>query len=670
MASPNAPIMVGMDVGANVHANTGTTSTIHRLTPERPSSRARREPSSAVTIPIEKLVARADWDAVGQRVKRLKSLKRIGLILQQCLMVDTKNQTSNGDGDGDNVLVPPPHELLSQLFSHVKKIRDADGRKKEEKEAEAERARKRAAAQSKMAMASNADGDHNNSNETSRTMETQHSGARSGGAFRNFNVGYGSDEDEDEWLQVENESNDDTSGDEERFISMDLGRYHHSRGGRDASNEESEDTRTFEMRVEQDVLGFDRANHYANGFSWGSFCNIASVETIAFVLGELKDKFDMCASHEDLEYGMAEVWKKYVKVANERVDVEFERGVRSTLSCIGNVRKALHQVKTLEDLQQTENAEVAAIYHKIEFLLQQGAEERAKWQRARARHNVDNNGNTDSSYSNAVIISNMIQRGYPLFIIWFWLKMHPEEASHKDKDGKLPLHYAVHYEGTHRRYNQHSNIWDKLHCHSKTILLNNDNANNKINRDEDSSTNSICCVKFVLERYPDAASVPDPTTGNLPLTVILQKGQEYERANSLLEERAKERIQLDQVVPLLHAAAKTASAGRGDALSTRDPKSKLYPFMMVRSATMDLAYTLLRENPAVLQPFIVQTDYERHLKRKMSCLEDKVKDLERQLALSSKADNTIQAEKTNIQIQTPMRRKSKQKQPRRSERHT
>jgi hypothetical protein len=68
--------------------------------------------------------------------------------------------------------------------------------------------------------------------------------------------------------------------------------------------------------------------------------------------------------------------------------------------------------------------------------------------------------------------------------------------------------------------------------------------------------------------------------------------------------------------------------------------------------TMDVAYTLFkRENPTVLEPFIVETDYERHLKRKMSCLEDKVKDLERQLALRSEAvNNTILDEKKKIQI--------------------
>jgi hypothetical protein len=214
--------------------------------------------------------------------------------------------------------------------------------------------------------------------------------------------------------------------------------------------------------------------------------NIYYVETIAFLLGELKNKFDICASHEDLEYGMAEVWKIYVRGLGRTTD-------------ISTIRRALHQVKTLEDLQQTENADLAAIYDKMKFLLQQGAEERSKWQTARARDNVDDNDNTDSSYSSAVNVSNMIQRGHPLFIIWFWLKMHPEEASQKDKDGKLPLHYAVHYTGTDRRYKNHyCPVWENLHDHSKMILLNDNNNNENNHNNEDPSTDSFFCVKFVL----------------------------------------------------------------------------------------------------------------------------------------------------------------------------
>jgi hypothetical protein len=161
----------------------------------------------------------------------------------------------------------------------------------------------------------------------------------------------------------------------------------------------------------------------------------------------------------------------------------------------------------------------------------------------------------------------------PTEVLQYCLDRYPEQVSMRDSTGRLPLHIAVSV--------REDNLQSLPPASAVSILR-------KLQLRERKTT-----LLRVLERYPVAASIPDPQhepcgvgiRRRYPLHTALAHGHEW------------------------HGGIRELVQHGPDSLSLRDPVLGLYPFQMA-SHDLDSVFQLLRHMPSVLMYSVESTSRE------------------------------------------------------------
>jgi hypothetical protein len=177
-------------------------------------------------------------------------------------------------------------------------------------------------------------------------------------------------------------------------------------------------------------------------------------------------------------------------------------------------------------------------------------------------------------------IHTMIDARCPPISIWLALRLYPQDVRKRDQMGRLPLHHAA------------ANSIEDDTCVNVVFYCGQQlsQANCKV-------------LQIVLDQFPDAARNVDKD-GTLPLAVLLKECPV---------------VSLDCVRILLHSEPRV--------LATRDISTRMLPFVLAAATktangvSLDVVYTLLREDPAAIVIGIVESHHEKYLKAKFSAAE-------------------------------------------------
>eukprot|EP00568_Trieres_chinensis_P001278 CAMPEP_0183309796 /NCGR_PEP_ID=MMETSP0160_2-20130417/25549_1 /TAXON_ID=2839 ORGANISM="Odontella Sinensis, Strain Grunow 1884" /NCGR_SAMPLE_ID=MMETSP0160_2 /ASSEMBLY_ACC=CAM_ASM_000250 /LENGTH=462 /DNA_ID=CAMNT_0025473873 /DNA_START=71 /DNA_END=1459 /DNA_ORIENTATION=+ len=159
----------------------------------------------------------------------------------------------------------------------------------------------------------------------------------------------------------------------------------------------------------------------------------------------------------------------------------------------------------------------------------------------------------------------LYKRWCPSLVLWFALKLYPEQAKWADRDGNLPLHLAT--------------MNDRFHRHLEFQTTDLDDESVEILRRTQARE-----VQMLSELYPTAAKTLNKE-GRLPLHLLAEFGGVTES--------------VDVFDALLDAAPK--------AIRVRDPKTGLFPYMVKAVGRgpytpydMSGVYILLQSDPSIL----------------------------------------------------------------------
>ena len=215
------------------------------------------------------------------------------------------------------------------------------------------------------------------------------------------------------------------------------------------------------------------------------------------------------------------------------------------------------------------------------------------------------------------VVHHLVKSNAPSVLIWFALRLFPEQALTRDVFGNLPLHYAI--EQFHRPMN--------------------------ITTAKNYSLPEACALKLLLNAAPTAASYHN-LNGETPLYCLVELSTGYKHRNSYSSYKHGN-IPLDVIMDLIRAEPRS--------LITRDNTTHLLPFMVHATSfnydkvdvrkdrkkdrysysssdiapkpqprndpRFDLLYTLIRENPSAVSSGIKPTAYEKYLEDKLKRLE-------------------------------------------------
>jgi hypothetical protein len=212
------------------------------------------------------------------------------------------------------------------------------------------------------------------------------------------------------------------------------------------------------------------------------------------------------------------------------------------------------------------------------------------------------------------VVHHLVKCNAPSVLIWFALRLFPEQALTRDVFGNLPLHYAI--EQFH--WPQH------------------------ITTAEGCSLPEACALRLLLNAAPTAASYHN-LKGETPLYCLVELSTGYTHRTYGSYKHGN--IPLDLIMDLILAEPRS--------LITRDSTTHLLPFMAHASSfdydkvdvrknreksrysysspaiapiprndpSFDLLYTLIREDPNAVSSGIKTTAYERYLEDKLKRLE-------------------------------------------------
>jgi hypothetical protein len=374
----------------------------------------------------------------------------------------------------------------------------------------------------------------------------------------------------------------------------------------------------FEKAIMGEMLGLTKSfeslpqENYARHLhrqGWPTVSFEASFPNYRVFIKQAQEHFSVCMDFDACAENINAMWSNYC--FGQTINVQ-------SLRSVSNLYELEHEA-IYQDL--------AALYHKTEFLLDKIDE------------GVANHDNVP--FNQRPRVHALIQMGFPLILIWFWIKMKPEEGLEKDELGRVPLHYALsyyqdYYAGTLGELLNNSVIfmnaeftpcWDTMMEEDPRFA----------NTDEltmmRTYSNCPCqCIRAVLSCAPSAASVSDHK-GRIPLALLLENGLPTKSDN-----RRDDEVHCDKNNVRLCAVRALVKAGPAErVLAWRDPESKLFPFMMGQHVDMDTAYTLIREHPTMIEDFIVRTNYEKYLEKRLHDAEESIQELNNKLQEEQKS---------------------------------
>lgn len=163
----------------------------------------------------------------------------------------------------------------------------------------------------------------------------------------------------------------------------------------------------------------------------------------------------------------------------------------------------------------------------------------------------------------------------PTVAMWYALKLYPDQVHQKDEDGNLPLHIAATSPSHHNESIFLGIKWDAPYGELIESM-------------------QVDVVEMLLNRFPRAARIQN-ACGRIPLSLAIEGGKDW------------------NVIDKLVSAAP-------EALDTRDPKTRLFPFMQAATCErcdVGVVYGLLRANPSHAQRGIKVSHYEKYLENKL-----------------------------------------------------
>jgi len=182
-------------------------------------------------------------------------------------------------------------------------------------------------------------------------------------------------------------------------------------------------------------------------------------------------------------------------------------------------------------------------------------------------------------------------------VMWFALKLYPEQIRTRDANGNLPLHIAVQKPIYAQQY--FVGIHESRYHHFRTVYP----------EEYQDAEEFMAC--FLLNAFPEGATYMD-AQHHVPLVVSLltlaAQREENSRNQYYIHSDQQQQHRLNR---LIEAAP--------EALVSRDFETRLYPFQTAASvnAPLDSIYTLLRSDPSALKYRRLtkrEADYERLLK--------------------------------------------------------
>ncbi|CAB9500089.1 expressed unknown protein [Seminavis robusta] len=193
------------------------------------------------------------------------------------------------------------------------------------------------------------------------------------------------------------------------------------------------------------------------------------------------------------------------------------------------------------------------------------------------------------------ILGTLIEKRMSNLCIWMALRLLPSSClSHRDSQGRMPLHLAV---LSHKQdYYWHN--WSGLPACTRAVM--------------DEST----VFDMLISAYPDSATEPD-SNGSLPLPLLLR---ECNRSFAGLTTKGKEFMMRSVQAVAKHAPQVLTLPNRDD---------NMLPFMLAARSSLDLTFAILIEHPSVLACGTKKaTDREIWLTRKFSKAQTQIQKLE------------------------------------------
>ena len=303
-------------------------------------------------------------------------------------------------------------------------------------------------------------------------------------------------------------------------------------------------------------------------------CATGSYETLTIILNQLARKqqigervssIKFQLSHLDLhEYSPIErVWLHHLMIP---IDTNQKVNVDCDGIVIANLRK-LTQISSTNDLK----GNIKSLWKKTTLILfafdsNMNPSNLCDGKDWNIIHKISKSGGANGCWC-------------PSIVLWLALKMFPYQTKWKDERGDLPLHILL------------KNAPLKILWLTKRSLI------RKVSTDIYSSA-----IRMLLQAYPRASFVKD-SSGRLPLHLAIQNGIAWCDGIELLLEK------------------------HPDSISSIDPVTKLYPFMLAASLidrkrdsyneSIDSIFRLLQANPSLVGIGIKESYQEIYLNQKV-----------------------------------------------------